>query len=123
MIYARGNALEEIPVLRMLTRPAAAIQKDAQQIVDRLGAQTHAVVEPTEAHAGGGSLPTRTLLSFAVALRPDGTNPNDLARRLRIGTPSVIGRVENDAVLLDLRTVSHDQHDALIAAVNAAFST
>ena len=120
MVYARGKAIDEIPVLRMLTRPAAAVKADAERLAGRLTAGIKANVEATEAHAGGGSLPTRTLPSFAIALRPAGLNPNELARRLRIGTPSVVGRVERDAVLLDLRTVASDQHDALAAAVNAA---
>jgi L-seryl-tRNA(Ser) seleniumtransferase len=43
-----------------------------------------------------------------------------LARRLRLGTPAVVGRIEDHAVLIDLRTVAPAQDGELAAALLAA---
>ena len=52
---------------------------------------------------GGGSLPGETLPTWALALEVD--HPNQMLDLLRQGSPPVIGRVENDRILLDPRTV------------------
>jgi L-seryl-tRNA(Ser) seleniumtransferase len=119
MVYLRGRPYDEIPVLKMLTTSAESIRISADELAGRLSSVVSAGVEPSESHAGGGSLPTQTLPTFVVALRSPTIPPNELARRLRVGTPSVVARVERDAVLLDLRTVLPDQRDGLAAAVEA----
>jgi L-seryl-tRNA(Ser) seleniumtransferase len=119
-IYARGKAFEEIPVLRMLTRTAEEIKTDAEELASRLGSAVNAVVKQSESYTGGGSLPTQSLPSFVVSLRPSSINADELAKRLRIGTPSIVARVERDAVLIDLRTVLEDQKSALAEGINAA---
>jgi L-seryl-tRNA(Ser) seleniumtransferase len=119
-IYARGKAFEEIPVLRMLTRTAEEIKTDAEELASRLGSAVNAVVKQSESYTGGGSLPTQSLPSFVVSLRPSSINADELAKRLRIGTPSIVARVERDAVLIDLRTVLENQKSALAEGINAA---
>ena len=68
---------------------------------------------------GGGSLPGATLPSFAVA--PAGP-PDDLAHRLRLGAPPVVGRIADGRLLLDMRTVLEQQEAELIVAVRASRS-
>lgn len=119
-IYTRGKAFEEIPVLRMLTRPVEVIKTDAEQLASRLGSTVSATVESSQSYTGGGSLPTQSLPSHVVALRPTSINADELAKRLRIGTPSIVPRVERDAVLIDLRTVLEDQKSVLAEGINAA---
>ena len=59
-----------------------------------------------ESVVGGGSLPGEALASFALALQgTEECSVNELAKRLRLATPPVIGRVEHDRLLLDPRTV------------------
>jgi L-seryl-tRNA(Ser) seleniumtransferase len=55
---------------------------------------------------GGGSLPGETLPTWALALNVD--HPNQFLDLLRQGSPPLIGRVENDLVLFDPRTVDPD---------------
>jgi len=119
-LYAQGRALEEIPVLRMLTRTSDDIKADAGRLAARLPSSLAATVESCESQAGGGSFPTPSLVSYAIALRPTNISPDDLARRLRTGSPSVVGRVERSTLLLDLRTVAPAEHDPLIQAVESA---
>ena len=69
---------------------------------------------------GGGSLPGETLPTFVLALDVD--HPNQLLEILRNGSPSVIGRVEDDRVLLDPRTVLPDTDPVFIKALQVAWS-
>lgn len=69
---------------------------------------------------GGGSLPGETLPTFVLALEVD--HPNQLLDILRNGSPSVIGRVEADRVLLDPRTVLPDTDPVFINALQLAWS-
>jgi L-seryl-tRNA(Ser) seleniumtransferase len=56
----------------------------------------------------------------AIALRSLRFSADDLAWRLRTGTTRVLGRIEHDLVLLDLRTVAEAELPALAAAIAAA---
>ena len=67
---------------------------------------------------GGGSLPGETLASFGLALQAP--SANGLLDALRRGDPPVIGRIEDDHVVLDLRTVEPGVDESLRAAVVAA---
>ena len=66
---------------------------------------------------GGGSLPGETLPSVGLALRTRSATRTLAA--LRRGTPAVIGRIDDDRVILDLRTVPPDADDRLATAVRA----
>ncbi|MBA3945832.1 MAG: L-seryl-tRNA(Sec) selenium transferase [Herpetosiphonaceae bacterium] len=117
--YLRGQAPREIPVWQMISTPSTTIKQHASALAAAL--QQHglqAEVVACESTVGGGSLPTETLPSWAVACR--GSNLNGLAQRLRHGSPPVVGRIADERLLLDLRTVLPEQHDALLEAVVAA---
>lgn len=120
-------ALREIPTLRLATEPAPAVraraEELAQMIRERLPAGVAAltVVCDDSARIGGGSLPEQTLATAAVHLRPGGCCPVDeLARRLRVGEPAVYPRIQDDALVLDCRTVFPEQVAAVAGAVAAA---
>ncbi|HUO83908.1 MAG TPA: L-seryl-tRNA(Sec) selenium transferase, partial [Thermoanaerobaculia bacterium] len=74
----------------------------------------------TEAIVGGGTTPAETIPSIALSFR---TEPDALADQLRRNDPPVIGRVQDDQLLIDLRTVL-SEHDLGLAAalVNATRS-
>ncbi len=79
-------------------------------------------VVPAESTVGGGSLPGERLPTSALALTPRPGRAADLLRRLREHEPPVIGRIEQEHVLLDPRTVLPDEDDALLDAVVAALA-
>ena len=116
------RALKEIPTLRMLTEDAARVKARAEKIaglINKPATVSIQVIEDT-AFAGGGSLPELELKTFAVAVRTKGAGPNRLEARLRAGKAPVIARIKDDALLLDARTVSDSEVDALTGALNAA---
>ncbi len=75
-------------------------------------------VETDESFAGGGSLPDRPFPTTVVQWRPSPTvSIDDITTRLRRGDPCVLARIKDDAILLDVRTISELEYDELIAAV------
>jgi L-seryl-tRNA(Ser) seleniumtransferase len=71
-----------------------------------------------QATVGGGSLPGETLPSWALVLSPvDGEGVDMLARRLRTGNPGIFGRIDQNRLLLDLRTVVPEDDDMLLRSL------
>ena len=111
---------ERVPLYRLLGTPEEELRRRASRLVRSLspgGGAARAV--PTRAVLGGGTTPDQTLPSWAVAL-PGG---DALARRLRRSAPPVVGRVEDGAVLLDLRAVFPEQDRVLRTALTAALQS
>jgi L-seryl-tRNA(Ser) seleniumtransferase len=104
------RAWREVPVLRMLVEPLAAVRARAE----RLAGLVDGALEETVARVGGGALPLAELPSFACAIE------EELAAALRVGDPPVIGIVRDGRLLLDCRTVSDTEVDEVAAVVRAA---
>ena len=114
--YLRGDAEREIPVWRMIAAPPGSLEARARA----LAAALRASVAESRSAVGGGSLPGQTQPSWAVALTS--ASPDALAAELRRADPPVIGRIEGDRVLLDLRAVLPEQDTLLGKSVHAALS-
>jgi len=115
------QSLAELPIWNMLDASADAMAARAltwqRRLVER-GVEVEVV--PAESTVGGGSLPGERLPTTALAITPRSGHAADLLRRLREHEPPVIGRIEQERVLLDPRTVLLDEDDALLDAVAAA---
>jgi L-seryl-tRNA(Ser) seleniumtransferase len=116
MEYIRQNH-DAIPFLRMLRMSAQEVRSRALAIQQKLSTATNLKTEiiPGESLVGGGSAPTSTLPTFLLAITCDSLSAEDLARRLRLGNPPIVARVEEGRVLLDLRTVFAPAEDEGIA--------
>jgi L-seryl-tRNA(Ser) seleniumtransferase len=116
--YVRGRAMQEVPTLRMLAATPEEIGRRAKrlkrEVAKRTGLGRQLRVVEGVSRTGGGSSPTGERPTFLLVVDwPDGDGAR-LERRLRAGTPPVIGRVQQGSLLLDLRTVFPEQ-DALLA--------
>jgi L-seryl-tRNA(Ser) seleniumtransferase len=120
-IYRAGRALLDVPVWRAIATDLASLRERADRLLADLAAAglgaDVAVVECLSA-VGGGALPGQTLPS--VALRLGRPAPSGLARRLRMGIPAVVARIEDDAVIVDLRTVDPSADEFLGGALARA---
>ncbi len=117
--YVRGEARERIPVWRMVGASREELDIRASALARAVGPGA-AVVDALSA-IGGGSRPTEGLPSRAVRIDSSGgVGVEELARRLRSGSPAVVGRIEGDCLLLDLRTVPAGRDGELMRAVAAA---
>jgi L-seryl-tRNA(Ser) seleniumtransferase len=118
-LYRAGVAHTEIPIWRQIGAPLGDLERRVSALVAALGSGVGAA--RTESTIGGGSMPGQTLESWALSIT--GAPPQRLLAALRAGDPAVIGRVTDDAVLLDLRTVEPADDEALMEAVRAALET
>jgi L-seryl-tRNA(Ser) seleniumtransferase len=117
--YVRGEAKREVPVWHMIATPLDELAARAGDLAARLrGAGVPAAVIPSTSTVGGGSLPGETLPTRAVAVATPA--PDALAVALRHGDHPVIGRIADDQLLLDLRTVPAEADEALLEAVVVA---
>ena len=120
--YVRGEAMEKVPVWRMIAASPDELEARAQAIMERIG-PVAAVIDGTST-LGGGSLPTDELPTRLVGIDPSSAGgPDELARRLRAGSPPIVARIEDERVLLDPRTVPPERDAELADAVAAALAT
>jgi len=142
------GAHDEIPTLRMIRLPAEEMERRSRNFIEKLRAQLPAAVAgevEIEIHEGqsvlgGGSTPAQTLATRVIRIASARHSAAQLEARLRLGGRSlssdnetaragralapegmpVVARIEDDRLLLDLRTVFPEQEPALIAALAAA---
>ncbi len=124
---APSQAVKRIPVLSMLTAPAEEIRRRAEKTVSELQAKIPGEIAGfetvlTRAKAGGGAMPQAEIPSFAVAVEASHITADALAKKLRSCAVPIIGRIERDRILLDLRTVSEEETAVLILELLALFN-
>ena len=121
--YEAGTALDTIPTLRMLTEPLASIRRRALRVLGRTSAETRralgATVVEASSQVGGGALPTVELPSAVIALGTPKRPAVALDEALRTGHPAVLGRLLDDRLLLDCRTILPTDVPALAARLAA----
>jgi len=121
--YEAGTAIESIPTLRMLTEPVLSVRRRARRLLGRLSAETQRalgaqLVEATS-QVGGGALPTVELPTAAIALGSPERPAERLDEALRSGRPPVLGRLLDDRLLLDCRTIQEAEVPVLGAILSA----
>jgi L-seryl-tRNA(Ser) seleniumtransferase len=128
-LYRAGRATTDIPVWRMIGASPDSLRKRAEAIVDALPVAVRGCVEvgAMASTVGGGSLPGETLDSVGLVIGrargEGGGGSTALASRLRSGEPPVVGRVEDRALRLDLRTVDPGDDERLARALARALGT
>ena len=121
--YEAGDALTTIPTLAMLTEPLASIRARARRLLRRLPrdaahALGAAIVE-SRSQVGGGALPTVELPTAALALGSAARPAQGLDEALRLARPPVLGRLADDRLLLDCRTIQAAEVPVLGAILTA----
>ena len=108
----RENALGSLPVFRSLLETPKQVEEKARILVRKLRplkAFLDVALKSGVSLVGGGALPTEELKTVLVALRPKTLSAAGLGKRLRALDVPVIGRVSQEEVLLDLRTVVEEE--------------
>ncbi len=114
----KESAEQNIPLLRMLSMPIENLKLRADKVAGQIGHL--AIIEECESveensMIGGGSLPTETIPTWCVSILPSGS-VDKMADGLRRQSPSVVGRVNKDRLLLDMRTVNPSEDIGLVQA-------
>lgn len=114
-------AIHRIPTVRLLTMKKPEIEKQAQQLKQKLEvlncSQLTVDLYDRPSKAGGGALPLLELPSCCVGIQISGISVNSIERSLRKHKPPIIGRIENDIFLMDPRTIQEDELDTIVKAV------
>ena len=122
--HAAGQAHVTVPVSMMLSTPVEEIEKRAQTVVDAIE-NRNARVEILNDHSaiGGGSAPETHLPTKVIAIQSANRSAAYIQTALRKCDPPVIGRIDQDRVLLDLRTVLPEQDKTLMKALGDLLSS
>lgn len=108
---------DQIPALQMISLSGEDLQKRAETFVRRLQGLRAEIVEGSSL-IGGGSTPQQPLKTWLIAL--ESNDVADMERRLRLGNPPVVARIEEGRLLVDLRTVFVAEEEELAKAILAA---
>jgi len=121
--YLKGEALLKVPVWQMIALTVAEIDRRAKLWAESV--EGAARVIDGESLIGGGSLPGATLSTRLVAVEDPGKPALALkiARNLRLQSPPIIGRISENILLLDPRTVSPQDDEAVRRGLRRALST
>jgi L-seryl-tRNA(Ser) seleniumtransferase len=110
----------EHPTYRMMAAPVETLKARGEALVKSVVALTpkvKAALGDGVAYLGSGSLPAEAIPSVVVTVSVDGMSASELARRLRLDEACVFGRIDDDAVRLDMRTMTDEQVQAVAAAL------
>jgi L-seryl-tRNA(Ser) seleniumtransferase len=111
-----GSANPAVPegrVGRFATGGSGSAHADAP----RAPTAVDATVRPAVGYLGSGSLPMTELPTFVVALQAPSLAAHELARRLRLDPAAIFARIEDESVILDVRTITDNQVNEIAAAV------
>jgi L-seryl-tRNA(Ser) seleniumtransferase len=117
-IYLTGDPLRDIPVLAMLSIPEETLKRRANSLADALRKKAPGLlavnVRDDYSYVGGGAMPLTKLPTTVVAVRPGGGSFVHWVQKLRTGKPALVGRVQDDWLLLDPRTISEAQQEEVV---------
>ncbi len=107
------KAVTAIPTLRSLTRSVEDISLQAEELAHMLrevgSDRVNVEILDGFSKAGGGSLPLLELPSKCVTVQIAGVSANAIEKTMRENTPPIIGRIEEDQFVMDLRCVRSDE--------------
>lgn len=116
------KAIREIPTLRMLTMSFKEICKKSdllfKTIKDNIGSLADINFADMNSRPGGGSFPELNLPTRCVTIHPKTISVSKLETKMRLSTPPIIGRIEDDTYILDPRTIQKGQ-ETIIASTLA----
>lgn len=110
------DAIKNIPVLSLITKDIKDIEESANKLYEKLSVLkdvAYLEIEDTLSQIGGGSLPAERIKSKCVTIMPKNISTAALEERLRLGENPVVGRISDDKLILDMRTVLEDEIDIL----------
>jgi L-seryl-tRNA(Ser) seleniumtransferase len=105
--------LDCLPALRMIRTSAEEIRVRAESLANQIGSTVR--ISAGESVIGGGATPEQALPTWLLVI--EDADAAALERQLRLNDPPIIARIENDRVVLDLRTVFPDEEATIVQAI------
>ena len=118
--YLKKEAIEKVPVWQMINYPIEEIASRAEEMSKRL-TELGAVSSTYDGFStvGGGSLPDQTLPTKLIVIQPPYA-VEDFAKRLRLSSPPLLGRIEDDRFVIDPRTIMPSLDGTVIKIIQNA---
>ncbi len=116
--YLRGTAQDELPIWRMMS----ATLEELNEIANHWSKQIKSEVVEGRTAIGGGSAPGQTLPTKRLKITAS-KSAESIAEVLRRHDPPIIGRIEDDHLFLDPRTVLPEEHQTVANALNSLASS
>jgi L-seryl-tRNA(Ser) seleniumtransferase len=111
-------ALKEIPTLSAIASSPAKLKAKARAWLRRLTRRPAPALSveiiPCVSQVGGGALPLAELPSYALAFTSEKESAAELERRFRFYSPPIIGRIEKERFLLDVRTLQKEDFPFIV---------
>jgi L-seryl-tRNA(Ser) seleniumtransferase len=115
------TAVQTIPTLRMMLQPIASLEEKARRLkkmLESTGCSRLTVASlDIVSRPGGGTLPLLELPSKGLGISVDGLSANAIEKSLRLSSPPIIGRIEDDRYVLDMRTLQDDELEIIRGAL------
>lgn len=114
-------ALREIPTLKMICQPYRSLKTKVQRLVRMIGRlnSRNFTLDLTDGSSmvGGGALPLQELPSPLLCLIPKKLSAHYMEEWLRSYDPPIVGRLERDRLLLDVRTIQEKELKSVALAI------
>ena len=114
-------AVQAIPTLRMMLQPIASLEERARRLkkmLESTGCRCLTVASlDIVSRPGGGTLPLLELPSKGLGITVDGLSANAIEKSLRLSSPPIIGRIEDDMYVMDMRTLQDDELEIIRSAL------
>ncbi len=124
LYFDEKRAMEEIPVLSMLSLDTRKLKRRGKRLLKRLSRMTNErmtiSLKEDVSQVGGGALPLQELPTVVVAVKPLDFSVNSLEESLRKGDPPIISRISKEELILDMRTVFDEEIPLLAAGIERA---
>ena len=119
--YVKGEAFDKVPVWKMISEHPYKLKKRVQAWKDHIGGELATVIS-SQSTIGGGSLPGALLPSWSLCIDKPG-KVESLGRELRRLPKPVIGKIAEDKLFLDARTVLTGEDEDLIGGLKRALES
>lgn len=119
------DAIENIPTLKMITCKLEELDKKADLLLHKiLNLNIDAAVEKQKdvSQVGGGSMPLEKLDTYTIAIKPNKFSVSYLEKTLRNSESHIIGRINEDKYILDVRTIEENEFDFIIKELKKVFN-
>jgi L-seryl-tRNA(Ser) seleniumtransferase len=119
--YENETATKDIPTVRDILASKQEVEQKAEKFINMLNEHCssfscHLLDEVSQ--IGGGTMPTEEIATKAVAIVSAHLSATVLADKLRLNKPAIISRMKADQVILDFRTITAEEVDIIVAALN-----
>lgn len=120
---AGSERLAELPTVRDIIRPAAAIKIQAQSFIRSMEANSekyHCELQESTSQIGGGTMPGVEIPTFVAAIKHAALSAEQVSARLRQARPAIVSRIQGERVCLDFRTITDLEMEELLAGFLAS---